>query len=268
MLRRIALVCFAVAVAFVVACGHQVTPEPNGNLNLAGKMQIRFRTNGPLDFTTYTYAIVIDTCGNGPPLPNTYETTFTSYSYAFLLGGQAGTAFPVLEQFLLNPSSANSLNPQVVPANPSLSSLTLNSNGQNTEFTLTFSREQLDNPLQVAQPCPNISPAPISTATASPSAVASTGASAGPSASPSPAPTSLATTSAQQYWYFNFFVLDATGRTVIDSLGIGGPTDNTFNGVGVETGSTNSNAIFKAAGGPVANQQAAQLSGGEIDNYL
>ena len=64
--RRIALASFALAMAFVAACGHEVTPEPITN-DLAGKMQIRFRTAGAMNLSTYAYAIVINTCGAGPP---------------------------------------------------------------------------------------------------------------------------------------------------------------------------------------------------------
>jgi hypothetical protein len=257
MLRRIGLASFVAAVALVVACGHQVTPEPNldTNNNLAGKMVIRFRTNGPLNFNTYTYAIVIDTCGVGAPLPNVYGTSFFGYSYSFLTGGSYGTAIPALLQYIITPGSSNSLNGQPVILSSTNTELILNSNGQGNEYEIVFTREQLDNPLGVTQPCPNITPAP----TASPVSPAPTGA--------TPTPTSQPTTSAQQYWYFNFYTINATNKTIIDSLGIGGPTDNTFNGVGVETGTTNSNPVFKATGGAEPSDPSAQIQGGEIDNY-
>ena len=277
MLRRIALASLALAMAFVVACGHQVTPEPTTD-NLSGKMQIRFRTNGAMNFSAYTYAIVINTCGEGPPYapePNVYNTSFLNYSFAFLIGASYSQSFPVLEQYILTPSTTNQLNPQPVVLSPSTTNFILDSNENNNEFELTFPRNQLANPLGVSQPCPNITaatPTPSPSAgpsmTATPSAAPSTGATATPSAAPSatPSPYSAATTSAQQYWYFNFFSI-ANGA-VQDSLGIGGATDDTFNGIGVETNLTQSYTISKATGGPVPSDPAAQIQGGEIDNYL
>ncbi len=271
MLRRVALACFAVAIAFVVACGHQVTPEPNSlaNNNLSGKIVLTFRTNGPLNFSTYTYAVIVDTCGEGTPYPNVYGNSFNGYSFAFLIGGTSGQAFPVLDQFILTPSQTNSLNPQVVPANPNLESFTPQYENQLNEFQLIFSRAQLDNPLNVAQPCPNITPAPTTGTSPTASASASASASNAPSASPSPnvSATSMPTTAAQINWQFNFFTLDNAAHTVLDSLGIGGGNDNTYPAPLIDTQVTNQYPIFKATGGSVPTDPSAQIEGGEIDNY-
>jgi hypothetical protein len=230
---------------------------------------LTFRTNGAMNFSMYTYAVIVDTCGEGTPYPNVYGTSFNGYSYAFLIGGTSGQAFPVLDQFILTPNQQNSLNPQVVPANPSLESFTPNYENQTNEFQLIFARAQLDNPLDVTQPCPNITPAPSNgtSPNASPSAVASTGASSAPSASPSPAVTSMPTTAAQVNWYFNFYTLDTAAHSVIDSLGEGGSTDNTYDAPAINTQTNNFNAIFKATGGTEPSDPSAQIAGGEIDNY-
>ncbi len=251
MLRRVAFATFAFAIVLVVACGRQVTPDPtlSTGSNLAGRMVVRFRTNGQLDFNRYTYAIVIDTCGGKPPYPNAFATTFNDYSYAFLIGGSYGTAQPALLQYIITPGASNSLNPQSVPLGASTTQLVLNSNQQNSEFQLTFVREQLNNPLRVGQPCPNITPAPGAT---SPGA-----------APPSAAPTTLA----QQTWYFNFFSIDNTTKAVLDSLGIGGAQDTSFNGIGIQTNLTNQYPIFRPAGSIPAGDPAAALNGGQIDNY-
>jgi len=274
MLRRIALASFAAAVAFVVACGHQVTPNPTGaNSNLSGKIVLTFRTVGNMNFSQYTYAIIVDTCGQGTPYPNVYGTSFNGYSYAFLVGGSSGVTFPVLDQYILTTAQQNSLDPQVVPANPNLESFEPSYENQPNEFQLIFARAQLDNPLDRSQPCPNITPAPAngSSPSASPSAsssaTASASASGAPTASPSPGPSSMPTTAAQVYWYFNFFTLDTAGRTVLDSLGIGGATDNTYDAPAIDTQTNNFNAIFKATGGTVPMDSSAQIAGGEIDNY-
>ena len=279
MLRRVALVSFALAITLVVACGRQVTPDPGlktNNLNLSGRMVVRLRTNGPMDFTKYTYAIVVDTCGGGTPFPNAFATTFNDYSFSFLVGGIYGTAGPALFQYIITPGVANSLNPQQVPLGASTTQFATNTNQQNSEFQLTFVRQQLNNPLQVAQPCPNISPAGAPTAsasagsspTASPTATATGAASPTASATPIPMPpNSQPTTLAQRFWYFNFFTIDAQTRTVVDSLGVGGAQDTSFNGIGIAVDATNNYPIFKQTGSIKPSDPAAQLAGGEIDNF-
>jgi len=269
MLRRIALAFFALAVAFVVACGHQVTPNPLGDSNLAGKVVVTFRTNGPMDFTNYTYAIVVDTCGEGTPHPNVYGGSFNGYSYAFLIGGSSGQVLPVLEQFILDSDQQNALNPQTVAADPSLESFTPNYEGQSNAFQLIFARAQLDNPKGVAQPCPNITPAPRtgSSPTATPSASASAAASNAPTAAPSPVASSMPTTAAQIDWYFNFFTLDTAAHTVVDSLGEYGSSDTIYTSPTVDTQSTQPYPVFKTPGGTGGPTTSSQIEGGEIDNY-
>ncbi len=279
MLRRAALVSFALAITLVVACGRQVTPDPglkNNNLNLSGRMVVRFRTNGPMDFTKYTYAIVVDTCGGGTPFPNAFATTFNDYSFSFLVGGIYGTAGPALFQYIITPGVANSLNPQQVPLGASTTQFATNTNQQNSEFQLTFVRQQLNNPLQVAQPCPNIAPANAPTASASagsspsasPTATATGAVSPTASATPIPMPpNSQPTTLNQRFWYFNFFTIDTQTRTIVDSLGIGGAQDTSFNGVGIAVDVSNNYPIFKQTGGIKPSDAAAQLAGGEIDNF-
>ncbi|MBD5656701.1 MAG: hypothetical protein IAI50_16200 [Candidatus Eremiobacteraeota bacterium] len=95
LLRRLAIAVFAVAVSLVVACGHEVTPPPSYS-DLAGDIVVKFRVNGTLDFADYTYAIVIDTCGLGTPLPQAGNTSINRYSYAFFVGGSYGIALPQL----------------------------------------------------------------------------------------------------------------------------------------------------------------------------
>ncbi len=284
MLRRAALVSFALAITLVVACGRQVTPDPgltNGNLNLSGRMVVRFRTNGPMDFTKYTYAIVVDTCGGGTPFPNAFATTFNDYSFSFLVGGIYGVAGPALFQYIITPGVANSLNPQQVPLGASTTQFLTNSNQQNSEFQLTFVRQQLNNPLQVAQPCPNITPVqsgPTASASAGTSPLASSSATptARPTASTSPTatmtpipmpPNSQPTTLNQRFWYFNFFTIDTQSRIVVDSLGIGGAQDTTFNGIGIAVDISENYPIFKQTGSIRPSDPAAQLAGGEIDNF-
>ncbi|GAC1310514.1 MAG: hypothetical protein NVS2B3_10460 [Vulcanimicrobiaceae bacterium] len=262
MLRRVALATFASAVVFVVACGRQVTPDPTlntGSPNLAGRMVVRFRTNGPLDFNKYTYAIVIDTCGGKTPYPNAFATTFNDYSFSFLVGGTAGTAIPALLQYIVTPGASNALNPQNVPLGASTTQLVLNSNQQNTEFQLTFVRAQLDNPLRVAQPCPNIAPSAVASASATAAATSA--------ATANPTPNAQPTTFDQRRWLFNFFAIDNTTKVVVDSLGIGGAQDTSFDGIGILVDATSQNPIFRPAGSLLPADPHAQIVGGQIDNF-
>jgi hypothetical protein len=77
----------------------------------------------------------------------------------------------------------------------------------------------------------------------------------------------MPTTAAQVYWYVNFFTLDSTARTVQDSLGIGGATDNTYDAPAIDTQTSVQQPLFKATGGTIPGNTSAQISGGEIDNY-
>jgi hypothetical protein len=241
MLRRVLAVTFSLAAAFVAACGHQVTPEPTNN-NLAGHMVVKFRTAGPMDFTNFNYAIVLNTCGvNGEPYPNAYGTTFKAYSYAFLVGttvnfGPSGV-LPILLQYILTSGINNPLNPQIVPISSSTTILTLDDNGQNTEFTLDFTRDQLANPLGVSNECPF---------------------------APTPAPSAVAS-AAPTVWYVNLMTFQ--GNTAQDSLGQGGPFDNTYS-LPVDITGPGPGQIQKAPdvqGAP--SNQAAAIAGAEIDNF-
>jgi len=269
MLRRVALATFVFAIS-VAACGRQVTPDPTLRMasNLAGRMVVRFRTNGALDFNKYTYAIVLDTCGGKTPYPNAFATTFNDYSFSFLIGGTAGTAIPALVQYIVTPGATNALNPQSVPLGASTTQLVLNSNQQNTEFQLTFVREQLNNPLRVAQPCPNITPPPVAVGPTSPgTAPAPTAAPTGTATTLPAAPGAQPTTFAQRYWYVNFFSIDNATKTVVDSLGIGGAQDASYNGIGIAVDVTNQYPIFRPAGSTLPADDKAQIAGGQIDNF-
>jgi hypothetical protein len=239
------------AVGVVAGCGHQVTPEPSTS-NLSGSMVIRFRTMGTMDFNNFNYAIVFNTCGvGGEPYPNVYATTFTNYSYSFNLGASTGgaTAFPVLYQYLVTPGTSNQLNPVNVPLGPSTTQLVLNDNGQGNEYQLTFTRAQLDNPLQFSNPCPNGTPAPAA------------------SALPSPVPTASSFPSGTtEFWFINFFTIDKN-RIVQDSLGQGGATDNSYV-LQVDTFVTGTNVLTRPAGALLPSNASAAIAGGEVDNYL
>ena len=226
MRRRVAAVTVMLA-TLLAGCGRQITPEPKTN-NLAGEIVVRATTAGALDFNTYTYAIAIDTCGTGVPYPQAAFTGYLSYSYVFFIGGFAGTAAPELFEYYFNSGSITPL--QVNNLNPSTTAFVPNFNGQPTEFQFTFERADLNNPLNIAQPCPNA-------------------------------------TTPQTTWVFNVITFDKSKQPV-DSMGLGGATDTTFPGIDVDTTTTNLNGpIFRLPGYPVV-PAAAQLLSAEVDNYL
>ena len=249
-LRSLAMVTFAGSIALVVACGHQVTPEPARN-DLAGDMAITFELNGPLDFTDYTYAIVIDTCGIGTPHPQAYQTTFDNYSYAFFIGASQAVGVPLLTQYYVKPNSTGIILSRQIQENSSTEQFLTSGGLTSNEFELIFNRRELANPSEQSQPCPNI---PAITATASPSASAL--------GSPNPYPTEAA----QQTWYVNFFTIQS--GTIVDSIGTGGFQDTSFDSFAIDTAAMQDVPYFKPAGGTGSpSNPSAQISGGEIRNY-
>jgi hypothetical protein len=235
-LRRVLVAAITLVLMFgLPGCGRQVTPEPASS-NLAGKMVIRFRTNGAMDFTHFNYVIVFNTCNQGgEPYPNAFATTFTSYSYAFAVGPNFGggqLVLPTLFQYILVTGSQNQLNPQPVTINPSTTQFIPNSNGSNTEFSLTFPRALLSNPLAA----PN---------------------------NGCPAAAAFSST-----WFINFFTIDALSH-VQDSLGIGAANDNTFS-FSVDTTQSLQLPVNRPAGvNGLPSNPSAQIasSAGEVDNF-
>lgn len=239
MLRGVSFALGIAAAVSLAGCGRQITPEPT-TTDLAGKMVIRFTTAGPMDLSNFNYQIVFDTCGGGTPYPNVALTTYKDYSYSFYVGpglynfGPTGTAQPNLVQYILR---TNNLNPHLVPLDPSTTQLTPNYGGSPNEFELIFARSQLENPLQITPVCPSTP--------------------ANPDAS------GQSTT-----WKLNFFTSQAGNTPVLDSLGSGGPSDVTYNGLVIDTTQNSPNLVVKQTdiSGPPSNQ-AAQIVGGEVDNY-
>jgi hypothetical protein len=288
MLRRAALVTFAFTILLAVACGRQITPFPNLD-NLAGHVVLRFRVNGTLAFSTYDYQIVIDTCGQGVPYPNPATNSYKNYSYSFNVGTSPFgvlSVYPVLIQYTLT-TGLSGLTPLTVPPNPSYESFTSNDNGEGNEFELIFDRELLDNPKNLSQPCSEFTEPPAtSMSTNSSKPLAATASAPAPTVAAgyapfvqaaeaataaSPAPTSTpaprATLPIQSTWIMNFIVLTPSGVPV-DSLGPGGPTDNQFAGIIVDTTSQSDQPINKApdSNGAPSDPNAA-IAGGEVDNY-
>jgi len=258
----------------LAACGRQVTfPAPGTVAGIpAGNMLIRYTVAGTFDFTDYTYAIVFNTSGNGgTPYANTqFNGGFLNYSFAWFVGGKFGTVQspPVLLQYYLTPGSTTNVGTQqiVVPLN--LATLTLNSNGQNSQFTLLFSRTLFDRP-----PIGSPTPSPTATPTALPSGVT-------PSPSPTPLPSGVTPTPSPaasnacstQYtyicdvWYVNFFVLDQNG-VPLDALGLNGRNDTSFTlALPTNTSFDYINQLTVPAGAIPNGNPNASIAGGEIKN--
>jgi hypothetical protein len=228
--RRVlsSLFILALATLDLPACGHQVTPEAFTSI-LSGSMVIRFRTKNVMDFTNVKYAIVFDTCIPGSePYPNAFATGYTNYSYAFVVGGSGAVALPTLYQYIL---TSGAITPVSAPLQPQTIQLQLNDNNLGTEFSLTFPRSQLTNPLQQ----PN----------------------GGCSSGTAPSPT----------WFINFFTIDTNANRVLDSLGLGGSNDSSYSLL-VDTTTAFQTPISRPPGSTLPSTPAAQIDGGEIDNYL
>jgi hypothetical protein len=273
MLRSIGL-AFSLVAIMLAACGRQVTfPAPGTIAGLpSGNMLIRYTVSGPFDFTDYTYAIVFNTSANGgTPYANTqFNGGFLNYSFAWFIGGKFGTVQspPVLLQYYLTPGSTTNVGTQqiVVPLN--LATLTLNSNGQNTQFTLLFSRTLLDRP-----PIGAATPSPSPTPTALPSGVTPTPSPTPlpPGVTPSPSPLPSNSCSVQflyvcDTWYVNFFVLDQNG-VPLDALGLNGRTDTTFSlPLPTNTIFDYVNQLTVPAGAVGTGNASTTIAGGEIKN--
>ncbi len=240
MIRKLSLLVLATSL-IVTACGRQVTPDragvgPGGLTS--GYMQLKFRTVGQLDFSTYLYVIAFNTTGTGssPHALNAANTNFPDFSYEFVVGGSGGTANVALYQIIKQLPGGGQT---VVQARPlqigNLVNLNTNSNGQGNEFSLTFSRTLFFGLFTPTPgPTPTLSPTPSPTPTgATPSPV--------PTGSPTAVPTVAPPFS--NIWYWNFFVaqpapggsFDLTTPTIMafsqanlgasDTTFVGGPLD-------------------------------------------
>jgi hypothetical protein len=227
------MLAFAVLALTLSACGRQVTPDKIF-LGTSGEMSITFQTYGPMDFSHVNYMIVFNTSGVGTePYPTDFENSYCNYSFLFEIGARGGSgslAGPALWQIYVQPG-------QTLPSehylnlNPGSTTVTA---PQNNEFTLTFSRDQLNQPSpvtsnanQCGNPVPTPTPAPTPTPSASPTPVPTptSTASVAPTASPTPSPTPVPNFAPN--WFINLMTTDNNG-VILDSLGPAGPTDRTF----------------------------------------
>lgn len=225
----------------LAACGRQVTGlGVNANSIQAGKMLIRVRTVLPQDYTNVHYFIVFNTTGNtGMPYPQAALTGFANYSFAFVIGGPTGlVSQPQLFQYFEATGSSSGIQPFPIPVPLQLANVVPNSSGSSTsgEFTLTFDRNLLFGINPGGSPTPSPS---------------SSGAVAAP------------TTAAQHIWNINFITTDLN-NIPIDSMGLGGNRDATFQ-LAVDTTQAVDIQQTKPQITSLTNQ-TAQLTGFEVIN--
>jgi len=248
-----------VVVAMILAaCGRQVT-----GLNAAGEgsiqsghMLIRFRVAGPLDFTNVQYLVVFNTTGNQvEPYPQANLTGYLNYSFALVVGGTQYASQPLLFQYYLAPGTTSGIQLFRITIPPQLINYVPNSGGNPTgggEYTITFDRSLLYGVN------PSGSPTPGASATPAPGPTPTVVATLNPNVQP--------TTAAQHVWAINFITTDPSG-VPIDSMGLGGPTDQTFSSGIVDTTQPLDRVYTKPSSGTGTPQNiSAQCQGFEIIN--
>jgi hypothetical protein len=241
-----------VVVAIVLAaCGRQVTgldAAGAGSIQ-PGRLLVRFRVAGQLDFVNVQYLIVFNTTGNQiEPYPQANLTGYANYSFAIVVGGNQYTSEPLLYQYYLAPGTTSGIQLFRITIPPQYINYVPNSGGNPTgggEFTLTFDRNLLYGVN------PSGSPTPVASATPS------SGATFIPNVQP--------TTAAQHVWAINFITTDPSG-VPIDSMGLGGPTDTTFSSGIVDTTQSFDKVFTKANSSTTIQNVSAQLQGFEIIN--
>jgi hypothetical protein len=226
----------------------------------SGFMSVKFRVQSAFNFSTDSYAIVFNTSGTPTtPLPVTLANNYAGYSMAIVVGGSGGS-IQALAYFFYRPNTTSQI-PVLYPigATPQQLIFQPNTNGQNTEFTVIFSRV-----LALFSATTTATPSPTPSASASPSAT--------PSGSPSPSPTSSGVTVGSN-WQFNFFVVQGQVQqfesqgslTIIDSLGAGGPNDQTYNSPTLDVATAfDTGAFYTQTGNHPSIPDA--LAGGDIAN--
>ena len=262
MIRRVSFVTGSVAALMASACGRQVTPNragvgPGGLQS--GFMSVKFRVQSAFNFSSDSYAIVFNTSGSGvTPLPQTFSNNFAGYSMAIVVGGVGGSV-QAQAYYYYRPNTTSQI-PVLYPigATPQQLIFQPNTNGQGTEFTVIF-----DRVLALFSATTTPTPSPSASASASPSA--------SPSTSPSPSPTSSGVAVAN-LWNFNFFVLGGQQAnyqpqgTILDSLGQGGPNDNTYTSPQLDVSTAFDTGAFYAQTGGGHPSIPDALAGGDIAN--
>ena len=266
MLRRASLALFLLALGLAVACGRQVTPNPTFS-NLAGTLEIKFRTVAPANFSQYNYFIAVNTSGNGqePYAIGFQNGQFKNFSYSVVQGvnsGLTGAVLPILLQYYVIPGT-QTVHAQPFNLNPATTQFYPNSFSTNAynEFIVIFSRSQLSLPSPTGTSGPSPSPSPTSKPTPTP-----TGPTPTPTPLPSgPTPVASPTIPSQSTWCINLFTTDANGIHVFDALGLGAQ-DQSFNQGCFDVNSAIDRVYNQPPEGAPPQDPATQLYGFELIN--
>jgi hypothetical protein len=197
-------------------------------------MQVKFTTAQPMDFTNVQYVVMFNTStSGGMPYANGYQTNYANYSFALVVGGNGTTSSVQVIQYVRNTGVGGGqvASPVNLPYTPQQLQANLNSNGQNTQFTITFDRRLFNGIVATPSPVPGANP---------------------------------------NLWYINWFTTNGSGQP-IDAPGLGGPQDQTFTfpttGLPGSDISTSFDQQFSAnAGWPQVTSRSAQIAAGEVIN--
>ncbi len=257
MIRRFGFVILVLAL-IVSACGHQVTPDRSGTSASglpSGFMSVKFRVDQPFNFQNFSYMIVFNTSGDGTtPRANGTQTNYQGYSFAILVTATGGGSPTAIAYQYYRPPGFTA--PQLIALQPTQQQLQFypNTNGQNTEFTVTFQRSIFFGINNTPPPStsPSTSPSPSPTTSAS--------------ASPVPTPTQSGAPAA--VWHFNYFVAQGplTNLIPVDSLGSGGPTDTTYSSPTLDTTTQFDITINLQVGNHPSDQGPDNIQSGEVAN--
>jgi hypothetical protein len=208
MLRKLIFVVSAVAFT-LASCGRQVTPNrteaPSGLSS--GQMQIKFSTQGTLDFVNNWYVLAFNTSGTGTePYAKFGNQAQNWLDFSFeIIVYQPNASSAVQAQLFQFGSTSGPNGPQKQPVrinvvNPQDLIVTPNCNGNQTQFCITLNRRIFITTFPFSSPSP------------------------GPSGTPMPG-------GVADSWFINWFVAQPGGNPsgqVVSAAGPFGVTDNTF----------------------------------------
>ncbi len=236
-------------------------------------MRVKFTIAAPFNFQKYAYAVVFNTTGDGnTPRANGATNNYLGYSFAIIVS-DPGSGPTANAYAFVRPNGIANQEPTLLSVNPPQQLLTiesLNSNGQNTQFSLRFSRLILSAYI-TPSPSPTASPTATPSASASPTASPSANPSASPSASPTPTPTPIPGLATD--WQYNFFVASVGTAVnqgqlqILDSLGSFGANDSSYvNPSPLDTATSFDITINAQTPSTPFSDQSEQIVGGEIAN--
>lgn len=186
-----------------------------------------------MDFTNVQYVVMFNTTGTGGmPYANGFQTNYANYSFAIAIGGNGTLSQPRVIQYVRQPGLGGGTyaSPQSIPWTQQQLQYVLNTNGQNTQLTITFDRRLFNGIV--------------------------------------PTPTPAGTGSV--VWYANWFTTDTSGNPIdAPGLGGPKDTSFTFptsGSPGVDPTTAFDYQWTFQNGWPQVSPQSAQLAAGELLN--